>query len=95
MKHVVAPVLPCNNIDRTQAFYEKIGFRCYACYDNYRLLVDERGAELHLTIATEELAEPRQQSLRNLLLHRGCGRPGLDLRQSGHLPPGAQAMGHL
>jgi catechol 2,3-dioxygenase-like lactoylglutathione lyase family enzyme len=44
-------ILPCNDLDASEAFYAKLGFRRRAIYDDYRILSDGKGADLHLTRA--------------------------------------------
>lgn len=51
--HLVA-VLPCNDIDASEAFYAQLGFgRAGHADENYRILADGKGAVLHLTRAVE------------------------------------------
>lgn len=53
-QHTAVPIVPCNDLDESQAFYERLGFALKSRYDaqGYRILADERGASVHLT-ATE------------------------------------------
>jgi len=51
--HSLTAILPCNHLDASEAFYARLGFFVEARYDNYLLLADGRGAELHLTNAVE------------------------------------------
>lgn len=44
-------ILPCNDLDASQAFYERLGFVHKDHAEDYRLMADGRGAELHLTRA--------------------------------------------
>ena len=50
-KHSAAAIIPCNDLDESQAFYERLGFAVTADYPlhGYRILHDPRGASLHLT----------------------------------------------
>jgi catechol 2,3-dioxygenase-like lactoylglutathione lyase family enzyme len=50
-KHSAVAIIPCNDLDATQAFYERLGFRASAIYPHhgYRILHDDQGASLHLT----------------------------------------------
>jgi len=52
-KHTLVAVLPCNNVDASEAFYARLGFVRQADYDDYRILSDGKGAELHLQAAVE------------------------------------------
>jgi catechol 2,3-dioxygenase-like lactoylglutathione lyase family enzyme len=46
-------ILPCNDLDASQAFYERLGFVHRDHADDYRLMADGLGAELHLTQAVD------------------------------------------
>ncbi len=50
---MLTAILPCNDLDASEAFYARLGFTRQASYDGYRLLSDGRGAELHLNGAPE------------------------------------------
>ncbi len=50
-RHGLTAILPCNNLDASQAFYERLGFRHVEHSDDYRIMRDERGGELHLAAA--------------------------------------------
>lgn len=45
-QHLVA-ILPCNDMDLAQAFFERLGFEV----DDYRVMSDGFGASIHLTVA--------------------------------------------
>jgi len=51
LTHSAVAIIPCNDLDASQAFYERLGFRVSAIYPDhgYRILHDEQGASLHLT----------------------------------------------
>jgi catechol 2,3-dioxygenase-like lactoylglutathione lyase family enzyme len=51
LKHSAVAIIPCNDLDASQAFYGRLGFRASATYPHhgYRILHDEHGASLHLT----------------------------------------------
>jgi catechol 2,3-dioxygenase-like lactoylglutathione lyase family enzyme len=53
-------ILPCNDLDAAQAFFERLGFRRSPedHYDEYRILSDGEGADLHLTDAVEGWVVP-------------------------------------
>jgi catechol 2,3-dioxygenase-like lactoylglutathione lyase family enzyme len=46
--HAVA-IVPCSNLDASEAFYRRLGFACDSDYGHYKLLSDGRGWHLHLT----------------------------------------------
>jgi len=50
-KHSVVAIIPCNDLDASQAFYERLGFRATSIYPHhgYRILHDGQGASVHLT----------------------------------------------
>jgi catechol 2,3-dioxygenase-like lactoylglutathione lyase family enzyme len=50
-KHAIVAIVPCNDLDESQAFYERLGFKATAIYEaqGYRILHDRGGATLHLT----------------------------------------------
>lgn len=49
--HAVVAIVPCTDLDASQAFYERLGFRATSifAYHGYRILHDAGGASLHLT----------------------------------------------
>lgn len=52
-KHSTVAIIPCNDLDDSQAFYERFGFVATAIYEahGYRILRDAEGASVHLTRA--------------------------------------------
>jgi hypothetical protein len=51
----VAPVVPCNDLDAAERWWDRLGFRClpHQNYGDYRILVDSDGAQVHLTLAVD------------------------------------------
>ncbi|MEH3101652.1 glyoxalase [Sphingomonas adhaesiva] len=49
-QHLVA-ILPCNDMDLTQAFFLRLGFEVDDEVDGYRMMSDGFGASIHLTVA--------------------------------------------
>lgn len=47
-KHVVTAILPCHDLDRSQAFYERLGLILEGDWGDYRILSDGKGWDLHL-----------------------------------------------
>ncbi len=49
--HSAVAILPCSDLDASQAFFEKLGFRATSLYPHhgYRILHDTGGASVHLT----------------------------------------------
>ena len=55
-------VLPTNNLEASVKFYELLGFRLKGedAYADYQMLIDCKGAELHLTKAPDRLLLPNK-----------------------------------
>jgi hypothetical protein len=58
--HNLTAVLPCNDLDASEAFYNRLGFfrpeedrPAAGEEDSYRMLSDGKGGDLHLTDAVE------------------------------------------
>ena len=51
--HKLTAILPCNDLDASEAFYTKLGFKREGWDDDYRILMDGKGAEIHLHTAEE------------------------------------------
>ncbi|MGA2875565.1 MAG: glyoxalase [Nitrososphaerales archaeon] len=51
--HTVTVILPCNNLDAGEAFYKRIGFTRKGWDNDYRIITDGKGAEIHLQKAVE------------------------------------------
>lgn len=51
MEQCLTAILPCNDLDRTQAFFVRLGFRREESPDDYRLLSDGLGGHIHLAPA--------------------------------------------
>lgn len=49
--HRVVAILPTGDIDASEAFYKRLGFKVESDYGHYRILSDGRGWHLHLTRA--------------------------------------------
>ena len=51
LRHSVVAIIPCNDLDASQAFYERLGFRAVSVFEaqGYRILHDSHGAAIHLT----------------------------------------------
>ncbi len=51
IKHSAVAIIPCNDLDASQRFYERLGFTATAVYPHqgYRILHDQLGASIHLT----------------------------------------------
>jgi catechol 2,3-dioxygenase-like lactoylglutathione lyase family enzyme len=46
--HSLTAILPCTSVQKSRAFYERLGFRQVAGNDQYAMLQDPDGAEIHL-----------------------------------------------
>ncbi|HEX5483483.1 MAG TPA: glyoxalase [Terriglobia bacterium] len=51
--HTVTAIVPCNDLDASEAFYRRLGFSERRGPDEYRMLSDGLGGEIHLTKAVE------------------------------------------
>jgi catechol 2,3-dioxygenase-like lactoylglutathione lyase family enzyme len=52
--HRLVAIVPCNDLDASRVFYARLGFTERGRkYDEYRVLSDGKGGELHLTVAAE------------------------------------------
>jgi catechol 2,3-dioxygenase-like lactoylglutathione lyase family enzyme len=51
--HSLVTILPCNNVARSLAFYRRLGFRLVLGDEEYAMLEDGRGAQIHLQPAVE------------------------------------------
>jgi hypothetical protein len=59
MPHALTAILPCNDLDASEAFYARLGFtRTGGAYENYRILADRQGGNLHLNKAVEGWLTP-------------------------------------
>ena len=58
MDERLTAILPCNDLNAAQAFFERLGFkRDGSTRDDYRMMSDGRGGFIHLTRATEGWVE--------------------------------------
>ena len=62
--HHLTPILPCNDLDASEAFYNRLGFfqddATSNEHEDYRMLSDATGADVHLTTAVEGWVIPGQ-----------------------------------
>lgn len=63
--HGLTAILPCNDLDASEAFYGRLGFGrpgterpADPTEDGYRILADDKGAGLHLIQAVEDWLVP-------------------------------------
>jgi hypothetical protein len=47
MDHRLTALLPCNNLEQAQAFFERLGFSREESPDDYRMLSDGHGGYVH------------------------------------------------
>lgn len=52
--HAITAIVPCNDIDASTAFYERLGLRVLSDHGAYRILADGRGWSLHLSAEAPE-----------------------------------------
>ena len=48
-RHLAVAIVPSGDLDASEAFYRKLGFRVDSDFGHYRILADGRGWHLHLT----------------------------------------------
>ncbi len=59
MEQRLTAILPCNDLDAAQAFFERLGFTLDSgSLDDYRMLSDGLGGHLHLNRAVERWLKP-------------------------------------
>ena len=61
-EHQASPILPCNDIDVTQAFYERLGFALVAGDQGFRIMADGKGWQLALRPAEHGWVIPDRNS---------------------------------
>ena len=57
-RQCLTAILPCNDLDASEAFYARLGFTQREGDINYRMLSDGRGGELHLHPAVKGWLTP-------------------------------------
>jgi catechol 2,3-dioxygenase-like lactoylglutathione lyase family enzyme len=60
--HQACPILPCNDIDATQAFYERLGFAVAAGDAGFRIMNDRKGWQIALRPAEQGWVIPERNS---------------------------------
>ena len=70
IQHSLTAILPCNDLDASEAFYNRLGFTrpdadrpAAGEEDSYRMLSDGKGGALHLTDAVEGWLVPGRNPL--------------------------------
>ena len=53
MKPRLTAILPCNDLDAAQKFFERLGFKVDGGPDDYRMMSDGRGGDVHLQAAVD------------------------------------------
>jgi len=63
-RHMAVAIVPCSDLDSSQAFYERLGFRATANYPHhgYRILHDGGGASIHLTGVAPGSVDPERNA---------------------------------
>jgi catechol 2,3-dioxygenase-like lactoylglutathione lyase family enzyme len=62
VEHEASVILPCNDVDATQAFYERLGFTTVAGEAGFRILSDGRGWQIALRPAEPGWVIPDRNS---------------------------------
>ena len=68
-------ILPCNDLDAAQAFFERLGFQVEGSPADYRMS-DGMGSAIHLNTAVSGWLVPRGQPVRPLPVSRGRRHAG-------------------
>ena len=53
MNQRLTAILPCNDLDAAQRFFERLGFKVDGGPDDYRMMSDGRGGDIHLQAAVD------------------------------------------
>jgi catechol 2,3-dioxygenase-like lactoylglutathione lyase family enzyme len=62
IQHQATPILPCNDIEATQGFYERLGFAMTAGEAGFRILADGKGWQIALRPAEPGWVVPDRNS---------------------------------
>ncbi len=64
IKQSAVAIIPCSDLDSSQRFYERLGFKATATYPHqgYRILHDQSGASIHLTHAEPGWISPERNA---------------------------------
>lgn len=57
-EHALVAILPCNNLEASEAFYSKLGLTRQGSDNDYRILSDGKGAQIHLMAGVKGLLVP-------------------------------------
>jgi catechol 2,3-dioxygenase-like lactoylglutathione lyase family enzyme len=62
--HCAVAIVPCSDLQVSQAFYERLGFTATSIYDahGYQILHDAKGASLHLTRVEPGYVDPKRNA---------------------------------
>jgi catechol 2,3-dioxygenase-like lactoylglutathione lyase family enzyme len=62
--HSAVAIVPCIDLDASQAFYERLGFEATSVYPHqgYRILHDSEGASIHLTRVDPGSVDPERNA---------------------------------
>lgn len=64
VKHSAVAIVPSEDLDRSQLFYERLGFALTSDYpvQGYRILHDPNGASIHLTKVDSGWVDPERNA---------------------------------
>jgi catechol 2,3-dioxygenase-like lactoylglutathione lyase family enzyme len=82
-------IIPCLDLDESQAFYEQLGFAVRTNYEDhgYRILEHPDGANLHLTLGVPGWVVPDQNAHGIYLYTRGVDNVARQFGCSAELKP--------
>lgn len=58
MDQRLTAILPCNDLDAAETFFERLGFKVDGGLDDYRMMSDAHGGSIHLNPAVEGWVVP-------------------------------------
>ena len=63
-KPCAVAIVPCSDLNVSQAFYERLGFAATSVYDEhgYRILHDPNGASVHLSGVERRWVDPKRNA---------------------------------
>jgi catechol 2,3-dioxygenase-like lactoylglutathione lyase family enzyme len=64
IKHSAVAIVPCDDLDASQAFYGRLGFQATSIYPHqgYRILHDVNAASIHLTRVDPGSVDPERNA---------------------------------
>jgi catechol 2,3-dioxygenase-like lactoylglutathione lyase family enzyme len=83
----VIAVVPCNNLDASEAFYRQLGFKQSEDNNKYRILLDGQGGEIHLNRAADGWLIPGQNPFGLYLFTEGVDELAAEMHRKAEDKP--------